>query len=223
MDAPKPKNPIPKKHIPTGFYSTIPFFQLGILVLLFHILRTRVFVTFFAPLTLPRIGSWGATLFIRSENISTKKSPSENIWYRWTFFSVHLDVSQDSLDIVVWRFTMTKPIKPGWEEINVPLSIPSTTLAPLFYHCTLPTRNGLVLRVMGGSVCVRREYTSTDHKKPDIPMQNCLGLGCLKAWLSFEMDGEDNIYKNEVWKQKKRLNRRLKWTDFFSEKPHNSC
>lgn len=38
----------------------------------------------------------------------------------------------------------------------------------------------------------------------DIPVQNCLGLGCLKTKLSFEMDGKDNMHKDEVWKQKKK-------------------
>lgn len=71
---------------------------------------------------------------------------------------------------------------------------------------------------MEGHVKALYAYKKSTHplitwqvvKKPDIPMQNCLGLGCLKNRLSFEMDGEDNMRKNEVWKQKKGPNRRLK-------------
>lgn len=104
------------------------------------------------------------------------------------------------------------PTRLRWNQ-SIPQSL-------LLIPYTLPTEGACAERHIKICRHVKRGHSCWSHSEyltnHIIPVQNCLGLRCLKIRPKCEWMGKITC-KNEVWNQKKIAKRRLMCTDFFSE------
>lgn len=150
--------------------------------------------------------------FIKSENVSTKNHLVKTRGTSSPFLTPPACTSRQSGHSAVKIYHS----KHWWTRLRLNILIPQHR------YCTtmcFPGTPGL-WRASRTALCAQEEYRSTDHQETRYSYAK-LGLGCLTTRLSFEMDGEDNMYKNEVWSRKKHQTANWNGQISFREAPEH--